>query len=65
MKNEERNPMKLLKTIFGNALIFAMSVTAVLLVMSILGQALALGFYAFLLAISAGAIAYLFFRSPN
>lgn len=57
--------MKQLKTIFGKALMFFMGVVVVLLVMSILGQALALGFYALLLAMSACAIAYLFFRSPN
>ena len=57
--------MKLFKTILGNTLIFAMSVAAVLIVMAILGQALALGFYAFLLATTTGAIGYLFFRSSH
>ena len=65
MKYEQRNPMKQLKTLLGKALIFAMSVIAALIVMAILGQALALGFYALLLALTTGAIGYLFFRRPN
>ena len=57
--------MKLFKTFARNALMFTMSVVALLIVMAILGQALALSFYAFLLAVTAGAIGYLFFRSTN
>lgn len=57
--------MQLLKTLLGNTLIFAMSVAAILLVMSILGHALALGFYALVLALTTGVIGYLFFRRPN
>jgi len=64
MKHEERNPMKLFKTLLSNAFIFTMSVAALLLVMSILGQALALGFYAVVLALIVSAISYLFFRRP-
>jgi len=65
MKHEKRIPMKLFKTLLSNALIFTMSVTALLIVMSILGQALALGFYAIVLALVVSVISYLFFRSST
>jgi len=65
MKHEERIPMKLLKNLCSNTLIFIMSVAALLLVVSILGQALALGFYAVVLAVIISAISYLFFRGTN
>jgi len=65
MKHEERTPMKLFKTLCSNALIFAMGVIAVLILMAIVGQALALSFYAFLFAAATSAIAFLFFRRSN
>jgi len=65
MKHEERNPMKLFKTLLSNASIFIMGVAALLLVMSILGQAIMLGFYAAVLALIVGVVAYLFFRRIN
>jgi hypothetical protein len=65
MKHEERIPMKLFKTLCSSAFIFTMSVAALLLVISILGQALALGFYAVVLALTISAISYLFFRRSN
>jgi hypothetical protein len=57
--------MKLFKTICSNALVFIASVIAVVLFLTIIGQALALGFYMFLLVASAGALVFLLVRSPD
>jgi hypothetical protein len=65
MKHEERNPMKLFKTLLSNASMFIMGVTALLIVMSIVGQVIMLGFYAAVLALIVGAVMYLFFRRTN
>ena len=65
MKHEERSPMKLFKTLCSNALVFVTSVLAVLLTLSVLGQALALGFYALLLTAVVGLVAFLYFRRPT
>jgi hypothetical protein len=65
MKHEERIPMKLFKTLCSNALMFIVSVLAVLLTLSVLGQALALGFYALLLTAVVGLVAFLYFRRPT
>ena len=65
MKHEERNPMKLIKKFIDNALMIFMSAFILTLVISILGQALALGFYAIVVIIGIGALAYLLIRSPN
>jgi hypothetical protein len=64
-KHEERIPMKLFKTLCSNALMFIVSVLAVLLTLSVLGQALALGFYALLLTAVVGLVAFLYFRRPT
>ena len=65
MKHEERITMKLFKTLCSNALVFVTSVLAVLLTLSVLGQALALGFYALLLTAVVGLVAFLYFRRPT
>jgi hypothetical protein len=65
MKHEERIPMKLFKTICSNALVFFASVVAVVLFLTIVGQALALGFYMFLLIAAAGGLVFLLTRSPD
>jgi hypothetical protein len=65
MKHEERNPMKLFKTLLSNASMFIMGVTVLLIVMSIVGQVIMLGFYAAVLALIVGAVMYLFFRRTN
>ena len=57
--------MKLFKTLLSNALVFITSVLAVLLTLSVLGQALALGFYALLLTAVVGLVAFLYFRRPT
>ena len=57
--------MKLFKTLLSNALVFITSVLAVLLTLSILGQAFALGFYALLLTTVVGLVAFLYFRRPT
>jgi hypothetical protein len=57
--------MKLFKTICNNALVFIASVTAIVLFLTIVGQALALGFYMFLLIAAAGALVFLLLRSPD
>jgi len=57
--------MKLFKTICSNALVFIASVIAVVLFLTIIGQALALGFYMFLLVASAGGLVFLLIRSPD
>lgn len=57
--------MKLFKTICSNALVFIASVIAVVLVLTILGQALALGFYMILLTAAAGGLVFLLIRSSN
>jgi hypothetical protein len=62
MKDEERNPMKLFKTLCSNALMFVVCVLAAFLTLSVLGQALALGFYALLLSAAIGVVAYLYYR---
>ena len=65
MKNEERNPMKLFKKLLNNALIFVMGVVAIILTLSFLGQALALGMFAFVISLVVGAIGYLLIRRPQ
>jgi hypothetical protein len=65
MKNEERNPMKLFKRLLSNTLIFVMGVVAVILTLSFLGQALALGMFAFVISLVVGAIGYLLIRRPQ
>ena len=57
--------MKLFKTICSNALVFFASVVAVVLFLTIVGQALALGFYMFLLIAAAGALVFLLIRSSH
>ncbi len=57
--------MKLFKTICSNALVFFASVVAVVLFLTIVGQALALGFYMFLLIAAAGGLVFLLTRSPD
>ena len=57
--------MKLFKTICSNALVFLTSVVAVVLILTILGQALALGFYMCLLMSAAGGLVFLLIRSPD
>lgn len=57
--------MKLLKKLLSNALIFVMGVVAIILTLSFLGQALALGMFAFVIALFVGAIAYLLIRRPQ
>ena len=57
--------MKLFKTLLSNASMFIMGVTALLIVMSIVGQVIMLGFYAAVLALIIGAVTYLFFRRTN
>jgi len=65
MKYEERIPMKLLKKLLSNALIFVMSVVAIILTLSFLGQALAIGMFAFVISLVVGAIGYLLIRRPQ
>jgi len=65
MKYEERIPMKHLKKLLSNALIFVMGVVAIILTLSFLGQALALGMFAFVISLFVGAIAYLLIRRPT
>ena len=57
--------MKLFKTICSNALVFFASVVAVGLFLTIVGQALALGLYMFLLIAAAGALVFLLIRSSH
>ena len=65
MKHEERNPMKYFKSLLRNALVFAMSVVAVVLTLSILGQALAIGMFALVIAFVFGGIAFVLTRRPK
>jgi len=57
--------MKHLKKLLSNALIFVMGVVAIILTLSFLGQALALGMFAFVISLFVGAIAYLLIRRPT
>jgi hypothetical protein len=65
MKYEERIPMKLFKKLLSNALIFIMGVVAIILTLSFLGQALAIGMFAFVISLVVGAIGYLLIRRPQ
>lgn len=65
MKYEERIPMKHLRNILRNTFAFLAGVVAVILTLSFIGQALALGVYAILLFIIFTVVAYLFFRRPQ
>ena len=57
--------MKHIKTFLRNALVFVMSVVAVVLTLSFLGQALALGMFALVISLIIGAIGYLLVRRPQ
>ncbi len=57
--------MKLFKRLLSNTLIFVMGVVAVILTLSFLGQALALGMFAFVISLVVGAIGYLLIRRPQ
>ena len=57
--------MKLVKKLLGNTLMLIVSVVIITLILSILTQALTLGFYALLLVFGLGALVYLLLRSPN
>jgi hypothetical protein len=57
--------MKHLKKLVSNALVFMASVVAIVLTLSLLGQALALGMYALVLTLIISVITYLVFRRPQ
>ena len=57
--------MKYFKSFLRNALVFSMSVVAVVLTLSILGQALAIGMFALVIAFVFGGIAFLLTRRPE
>ncbi|MGB2145928.1 MAG: hypothetical protein ACPHZ7_03070 [Vibrio toranzoniae] len=57
--------MKLFKKLLNNTLIFVMGVVAIILTLSFLGQALALGMFAFVISLVVGAIGYLLIRRPQ
>ena len=57
--------MKYFKSFLRNALVFAMSVVAVVLTLSILGQAFAIGMFALVIAFVFSGIAFLLTRRPK
>tara|TARA_A200000159_G_scaffold35756_1_gene32180 strand:+ start:248 stop:445 length:198 start_codon:yes stop_codon:yes gene_type:complete len=65
MKNEERNPMKLLKSICTRGLMILMALISVVIATAVLVQVISLSFYTFLFIAALASTIYFFTRSSS
>jgi hypothetical protein len=64
MNHKKRTPMKLLKTMSNKALRIILSIISVVLILTLVGSAVAVAFYALLLVTALAGVAYIILRPP-